>query len=329
MAKKIYQLSEDRIPLGKLAPLFYPLVIYIEASSNCNLACNFCPHFLAPERMNKLNMSLVVFKKVIEDIKYFKSPLKMLRMCGTGDSLMNKSIAEMLLYAKENSNFEKFELITNGLLLTPSLFKALTTNLTRLIISVEGLNDQDYLNFTNRKINFAKFYENIKLLYATRGNCKIHIKIHNNAVKTVERRDLFYSLFSNYSDEIFIENLVDLWPSTDSSYVSSNSHRFSGKILNEVKACSQIFKTMQINSDGTVIPCSIDWESINVIGNVTLENLLDIWNGDLMRNLRLKHLNGDRNTFLPCSSCSFNEASDIDNIDEDLKSIERRMRGTK
>ena len=74
MAQKIFQLSENRMPLGKMAPLQVPLVIYVEASSYCNLACNFCPHYLEPERMNKLNMSLDVFKKVIDDIYDFLTP---------------------------------------------------------------------------------------------------------------------------------------------------------------------------------------------------------------------------------------------------------------
>jgi radical SAM protein with 4Fe4S-binding SPASM domain len=325
MAQKIFQLSENRMPLGKMAPLQVPLVIYVEASSYCNLACNFCPHYLEPERMNKLNMSLDVFKKVIDDIYDFQSPIKMLRMCGTGDSLMNKNLIEMLDYAGKKKNFDKFELITNGLLLDSDLINALTINLTRLIISVEGLNDDDYLKFTNRKVNFEKFKNKIQGLYENKGNCKIHIKIHNNAVNNQEKQDLFYSLFKDYCDEIYIENLVDLWPSTDSKYVTSGSHRFSGSLKKEVTACSQIFKTMQINSNGSVIPCSIDWESLNIIGDINQTKLIEIWNGDFMREIRLKHLNNERKNFLPCSACSFNEASDVDNIDNDLNDIKRRM----
>ena len=325
MAKNIFQLSENRLALGALAPLQVPLVIYVETSSYCNLACNFCPHFLEPERMNKLNMSLNIFKKIIDDIHDFQTPIKMLRMCGTGDSLMNKNLIEMLNYAGTKRNYDKFELITNGLLLDSNLISALTTNLTRIIISVEGLNDEDYFKFTNRKINFDKFKNQIRELYRNKSNCKIHIKIHNNAVNNQKKRDLFYSLFEDYCDEIYIENLVDLWPSTDSQYVTSGSHRFSGSLKKEVIACSQIFKTMQINSNGSVIPCSIDWESLNIIGDIGQTKLIDIWNGDLMRAIRLKHLNKERNNFLPCSACSFNEASDVDNIDNYLDDIKRRM----
>lgn len=325
MVQQKHQLSLERLPLGELAPLSQPLVLYIEASSYCNLACVFCPHHLDPERLNKQNMSLQVFKKVINDVRQFKAPLKMLRMCGTGDSLMNKQLPEMLEYAAANKNFEKFELITNGLLLNKELISSLTSSLSRLIISVEGLDENEYQKFTKRKINFEKFRETLLDLYKNKKQCQIHVKIHNNAVPSLEHRERFFSMFSDRCDEIYIENLVDLWPSTDASYVTTSEHRFVKVVPKPVKVCSQIFKTMQVNSDGTVIPCSIDWEAKNKIGDVTSETLEQIWNGDAMRELRLTHLKGRRFEFSPCSGCSFNESSDIDNIDAHAEAIHGRI----
>lgn len=323
--KRKHQLTLDRVQLGELAPLSQPLVLYVEASSYCNLACNFCPHYLSPERLHKQNMSFDLFKKVIDDINLFDSPIKMLRMCGTGDSLMNKNLGKMIEYAKTNKNFEKFELITNGLLLNDKIAEQLTSCLTRLIISVEGLCDEDYVKFANRKINFNDYVKKIKKLYSVRNECSIHIKIHNNAVPTPAQKEIFFSTFGNYCDEIYIENLVDLWPDTDSSYVKDVKHRFVDKQPKRLQVCSQIFKTMQINSDGSVIPCSIDWERLNVIGNVTNHSLIDIWNGSEMKLIRTKHLEGKRFGFDPCAKCSFNELSDIDDIDEFSTAILARI----
>ena len=55
--------------------------------------------------------------------------------------------------------------------------------------------------------------------------------------------------------------------------------RFDGKDLNKVKVCPQIFKSMQINSDGRVIPCCIDFKTANLIGDLNKESVKNIWNG--------------------------------------------------
>ena len=62
-----------------------------------------------------------------------------------------------------------------------------------------------------------------------------------------------------------------------------------------------------------------------LIGDANKENLLDIWNGDKMREIRIKHLKGKRFEFSPCSSCSFNEMSDNDYIDTYAKKILSRI----
>ena len=91
MAERISQLVEDRNDLGSNAPISTPYVVYIESSSFCNLACKFCPHFIDPEKINKTNMSPDVFLKICSDLTQFPEKIKLMRFCGLGDSLMNKS----------------------------------------------------------------------------------------------------------------------------------------------------------------------------------------------------------------------------------------------
>ena len=201
----------------------------------------------------------------------------------------------------------------------------MTNNLSRLIISIEGLSQKDYLKHTNRKINYENFCEKLKNLYKRKKSCTIHLKIHNNAVPTKKDQEKFLETFQSICDEIYIENLVDLWPETDASYVTSGNHRFISKKPDRVKVCSQIFKTMQINSDGSVIPCSIDWEAKNKIGYLKNSSLVEIWNGYKMQQLRQRHLKGERFDFSPCSTCSFNETSDKDRIDDFAEDILSRI----
>ena len=324
-AKVISQVAKERIPLASRVPLDTPLVIYVEVSSFCNLACTFCPHYIAPDRLHKQNMSLDIFKKLVDDSLHFDNRLKLLRICGTGDATLNKELPAMVQYANSRNVSEKFEMITNGILLKEPTITILTDSLSRIIVSIEGLTDEDYEYFTNRKVNYNTVVKNVKQLYENKNDCTIHVKIHNSAVPTKEKQDKFFDTFGSFCDEIYIENLVDLWPDTDSSLGNDPVQRFSGGVPREVLVCSQIFKTMQVNSDGRVMPCSIDWEAKNIIGDITKQSLKDIWNGEEMKEIRLKHLLGKRFNFLPCKNCSFNEYSDVDDLDSEASMILDRI----
>ena len=95
--------------------------------------------------------------------------------------------------------------------------------------------------------------------------------------------------------------------------------------MNNVKVCPQIFKSMQINSDGRVIPCCIDFKTANLIGDLNKESVKNIWNGQELHTLRMKHLDGKRHEFSPCKGCTMNEYSDKDNIDKYSEQIKNKI----
>ena len=217
MAELKAQFNEARENLSEVVPLEAPFVIYVEISSLCNLECRFCPQHISPKDIVKKNMSIETFKKMIDDINDFKTKPKLIRFCGLGDSLMNKEFVSMVKYASDSRASEKLELITNGALLNDVLIKELPKYLDRIIISIEGLTDSDYMEFTLRKVNFNTLVKKIGQLSAQNGKATIHTKIHNSAVMTEERRQEFFKVFTPIADEVYIENLVDLWPEIKSN----------------------------------------------------------------------------------------------------------------
>ena len=104
-----------------------------------------------------------------------------------------------------------------------------------------------------------------------------------------------------------------------------NNHRFLNGQAKEVIACPQIFKSLQVNANGVVVPCCIDWSAKNNLGNIDSEKLVDIWEGEKLKELRLKHLRNERSSFLPCSQCTMNEFSEYDSIDSELEAIEKKL----
>lgn len=317
-----------RISLEQAVPLNSPLVIYVEPSSYCNLECRFCPQHTGKGQFEKFNMSVDLFKKVLEDIKEFPRKPELMRFCGIGDPLFNKSITDMVQLADASDAVYRTEVISNGLLLTDKMITVFARHLGRIVISVEGLSDEDYRNFTGRNICFKNLVDKVaKFYYSSDRRCVIHVKIHNQAVLTSQRKELFYRVFGDISDEIYIENLVNLWPEQTSNLGLDAGQRFEGTTPMDSKVCPQIFKSLQVNADGRVLPCCVDWKSINVIGDVNKQSMRDIWTGNSLRDLQKKHLCGLRNTFSPCQGCSHNEYSDKDNLDSSAERIMLTMFG--
>jgi radical SAM protein with 4Fe4S-binding SPASM domain len=315
----------SRIELHNAIPLHAPLVVYVELSGHCNFKCKFCPHYTSPEDLIKDNMTLDLFKKMLNDMKELQ-PIKVIRYIGTGEPLLNKNFLEMAKLAKEFGVAERFELTTNGVLLSNKNYQnEITKYLDRIIISIEGLSDESYLEITGSKVNFEELVQNIKNLYNNKRDCNIYVKIHNNSIKNEEDLKHFHSLFGEISDQLFVENLVNLWPETISNLGLDAGFRFGGNVKPQ-KVCTQIFKSSMINANGEVVPCCVDFKRVNVIGNINEQSLSSIWNGNLEHEIRVKHLSGKGGQMRPCNSCEY-YYSDVDNIDEYADEILTRLIG--
>lgn len=321
-AKLISQISNDRCELQDVIPLATPWVIYIEPSGYCNLRCNFCPQH--DSKMLKSKMSFTLFKKAIDQLLKFKAKIKMLRICGNGEPLMNKDIVEMAKYASESNIFEKIELVTNGTLLNKYLIDNLPKYITRFVISIEGLNEEDYEAMTSVRVDFNKLMNDIEALYNNKLDSTIMIKTVNHAVKTSEKQELFFKIFHDICDEIFIENLVPMWPGLDSKYRIDYRWDKNKEALERI-VCVQIFKGMQIQANGDVVPCCVDWERANRLGNIKETHIKSIWKSQTLKQLRLFHLEGRKKDVYPCAKCVMNDTCDPDNIDNQRKELYKRI----
>lgn len=296
-ARIVSQVRQAKYDLLSQIPVPSPFIIYIEPSGVCNLRCKFCPQAVEDKTIKKSVMSFDTWVKAIDDIATFPRRLKVLRVCGNGETLVNRDIVPMLIYAKSIDITERIELVTNGTLLTDHLATELPRYADRIVVSVYDLDNQRLL-------------ENVRKLYEHRRKCILHVKTTTDVAKDAEQ---FYKQYGDWCDEIFIEHLVPMWPQFD-GVVGPDESRYGGALVKR-RICSQIFKGMQVQADGEVVPCCVDWRRVNVIGNINTESLMDIWNGEKLKRLREEHLAGNKANVEPCRDCQMNDYCDVDNID--------------
>lgn len=322
-AKKENLVNNERNKLEQVVPLATPYLLFIDVSDACNFKCKFCGMQTSDltANMNKQIMDLDLFKKIIDDIAEFPDKLKMLRVSGHGEPLLNKNLPEMIKYAKDKNVSEYIEFVTNGSYLNPALNRKLVeAGIDRIRVSIEAVTEEGYKEISGVKINLNEFINNLKDLYEHKGNTEIYIKTVDCALKNQDEIDRYYELFGDICDRIFIDNVIPHWPGWDEMSDNEEYERGTvgvhGQEVKEVKVCPYIFYYMWINPDGVVSPCTADWLRKNTIGNVNEESLMQIWKGESLKRMQIKMLSNQKKELECCKECLLPNYDSTDNIDD-------------
>jgi len=201
-------------------------------------------------------------------------------------------------------------------LLTRSLSTALLeSEIDQINISLNGLSDTHYEQYTQRKIKVENLIEEVRYLCRNSEKTTIYIKCIKEHL-TTEEQDLFLQIFSGYADKIYLEGLQPNWPQFEFDYIKVKYEKgHYGQELLQREVCPFIFYMMVVNSDGSISACVQDWNHELIIGNARSSTLLDIWNGPDMNKLRRSHLEKKRKDYQNCSSCPVLLHGCLDNID--------------
>ena len=313
---------ENRTDLSTVIPLSSPYVVFVDPSDACNFKCSFCPtsdYGLMKSVNRPLRvMKYELFKKICDDLLDFSPKVRVLRLYKDGEPTLNKKLPDMIDYAKTKNVSERIDTTTNASLLTEKLGKSIVeAGLDRINISIEGVSNDQYLKFSDVKLEFEKIVENVRLFYENKKQCEMLVKINGD---TLSKDDIekFFQTFGDITDKIHVEHIMSCWPNFEfeSEHVAVNKEKgIYGQEIKEVDACAYAFYSFAINSDGKVSLCFLDWSKKLIVGDVANEKILDIWNGKKMKNYQKMFLRGDRKKHPICRDCGQMSHGNPDNID--------------
>lgn len=301
---------ENRESLADSIPLSTPWVIFVDPSDRCNFNCKMCPtgnYKLMREVGRSFKfMSLDLYIKIINDIyDGFDKPIKVLRLYKDGEPLLHPQFPKMVELAKLSGCCERVDTTTNGSLLNPTLNRNIVeSGLDRIHISVEGVNEEQYKDFSNYKIDYGKFVDNISDLYDNKKQLEIIIKINGDVISE-EDKLTFFDLFGDICDGISIEHTMNCWNNFNMDGLNQNEEvGIYGQPIEEVDICPYIFYSMSINSDGSVSLCFLDWNRKLIIGDVKSQSVKEIWNSSELWMYQQDFLIGLRKNHPICKNCS-------------------------
>jgi len=309
--KKYSLLKEQRISLRDAIPLAKPFTVLFEPASFCNFKCRCCfrnePDIYS--YLPKGRMKFEAFKKIADDLAAWEGDrLKVIRIIGFGEPLLNPETPRMLKYLKKLDVAERIEITTNASLLSSTLgLKLIDSGLDYIRCSIYSIDQQRHTALTQNRIRIKTIKNNIsglKKLRDSMGAFKpfIYVKMLESPDESENAR--FIKEYSAVADEAALEKAHE-WLSKTGALKEKQR-----------RICPQPFKMLSIHFNGDVILCDPDWKGNTRVGNALAEKISTIWGGAKMREFWKMQLENRRYENESCRNCSFLvDAYALDNLD--------------
>ena len=313
--------STDYQPLHTLLPLSSPLRLGMGFTTRCNFRCEYCYLYSADKEKipHAINMPFSLVEKIVGDICKFDNPISVADVSQNGEPLLYPYLAEAIKLIKDTRKVKSIRIITNGSLIFPEKAeKLIDAGLNQIMVSINGLNDQQYKKYVHANVKFNTVYENLKYLYSIRQECHIHVKLIANYFSENEQK-LFLEIFSPISDSIFIDKAVNQWigvqlptpPYGREEGVDRFNKHFNVDCA--LPVCPAPFYFLRIHPNGKTSVCLGDWEAAMSLGNVNNMSLKEIWHGKALADLRKAQLTRC-NIPSQCDKCHYYELTTSEDL---------------
>jgi len=266
-------------------------------------------------------MDMQRYEWIIDSLAEFDDPIQVIRLYKEGEPLLHPKFADMVRYAKKSPHCIKVDTTTNGSLLTPERsLEIIDAGLDRINISVEGINPEQYKDFSRYSIDYDRFVDNIRFFYEHKKQCEMNIKI-NGDILTPQQEEDFYRIFGDITDGISVERTIDYWPKYNEMSVEyDESVSLLGGMAGEVEVCPYVFYEMCINSNGSYSLCRFDWNHAMILGRDMAEwpTPRKIWDSITLWQFQQRFLRKEKKllTVLSCPKCGILKQGVPENIDE-------------
>lgn len=307
-------------------PWGWPTHIMIEPSAYCNLSCPLCPVTKGLKRP-KGYMDFQLFKKIIDEIGEY---LFFVLLWDWGEPFLNPSIFNMIMYA--NQRGIKTISCSNGHPFTKdeNVDNLIGSGLDTLIIAMDGVHQETYERYRQggnlnavlhsiqtivarkRKIGSKKPFVNLRFIVMKQNEHEIpEVK---DLAKSMGVDALTFFTLNPYIDKIYGESPL-IKNTHEDELLPENNHYKRFKMTQDGQArlrlkrnpCKHLWNNPVIHWDGTVCPCTYDYQGKYILGDLKKESFKNIWYGTPYQSLRNTFRKEWENLDL-CRECSYGYA---------------------
>lgn len=286
--RKLWKMAERREILTKV-----PLHLDIELTNHCNLRCNMCWHYKFLESQKGF-MDFELYKKIIDE--GVVKGVKAIKLQSRGEAMLHPKIEDAIIYAKQKGILD-IHLTTNATLLDEKRWPAfLETGLDVLNLSLDPAH-KDSFEQINKGHLYHEVIKNVNGLLSLKKKLDLkrpYVKIQMLQCDDIEKfQSEFIDEMSDLADEMTISPLFELVDEENSSE----------KTRQVDDPCSYLWQRMVINFNGKVTICCRDYNCCNIMGDIKIQTLEQIWNNEKYTQARQLHLQGMRSKIPFCAVC--------------------------
>ena len=311
-------------------PLPAPWTLYIDVTNRCNFKCVYCPtgnpDMLKRAQRYQRHMPMEMYKKIIEDMKEFPHPVKIVNLYKDGEPLVNKNLIEMIHILKDANVAEKIYSKTNGALI-PKIPDLAAAPLDMLGLSVPHVNADGFKKVVGKWVDYKRYVDGVRQLYEDpRRKFTINAKIARYQM-TDEDIEKFFKDFEPICDTVAMEGLHGWGAASEGNMFLEDIGTHDGSPFNEKLSCPLPMYMMSISSDGTTNVCCAEWGNFHNLGNVMDDNIFNLWNNDKRREFQIMHLEGRLSENAACKDCQHRASLPLqDSVDANAQEMLKRIK---
>lgn len=300
-----YFYDRNAVPRYEVSPPF-PLEVLLDITSFCNHACAFCAN---PDIGAKATVDHEVALRFLKEAHALGA--RRLGVFGTGESFLIKSLPDYIRAAKD-IGYEYAYIKTNGSMAVPDkLHPVLDAGLDSLRFSIHAGTRATYAQVQGRD-DFDKVLANLKDADAYRKARKLPVELAVSFVLTAKgapELETLKKVAGAWVDRWDVQEL-----NTQCGNVLENSAEgevvFGGPRYDRERGlCKLPFSGISLTPEGFVSACIMDFYGSLIVGDYAKQGLKEIWDGEVYRNFRKRHLDGALKGLI-CDSCIHNRPSE-------------------
>lgn len=297
-----------------------PFVFNIETTNYCNMRCVMCPRTTLMTRKN-IWIDDEMFERVLDQMRphsaedlrifwdfvygkynldaetrsengfYFHISSRCVTLHGYGEPLLDKNIIRRVEACTKRNIPTYFSCVPANIDLE-KVEALMRSGLTVLKFSIDALDDEKQRQIRGRRANFHIAYEKIlKVLdlkraggYKTTIVPTMIVMGTDESARAMHRE--FLDLWKDKDVFAYVKSLDNRWLYQADSALQNRSHYAD-------QYCEFPWTSLTVMADGSVVPCTQDYDAEMCMGNVNEQSLEEIWNSEKYAEFRRWHVTGE------------------------------------
>lgn len=278
----------------------FPRRVTIEPTNSCNLKCRMCPRHNMEYSIGFMDFSL--FKKIADEIAKTDKSTKIV-LFFRGESLLHDRFPDMVSYLAKKG-LDDVSIATNAMLLDSHMTDLiLDAGLKFISFSIDASSRENY--HTQRiGADYELVLDNIDAFLKGKKqrdlkNPQIQVSLVETKINSNDIKD-FIAYWTEKVDRVRIYKEHSRAGGFGSLMDNGGKLGFSQRL-----PCPKVICDMVVYWDGKAAICNHDWDRKDEIGDINKSTIKEIYNGDIYREIRLKHYRGNICGLYPCESCDY------------------------